>query len=74
MIFGVIIAAMVAMVLLGGIKRIGQVTERLVPFMAVLYIILSIGVVILNIKNVPSVFEAIIGGAFSPKAVSCILG
>lgn len=37
LIFGIIIAAMVAMVLLGGVKRIGQVTERLVPFMAVLF-------------------------------------
>jgi len=68
LIFGIIIAAMVAMVLLGGIKRIGQVTEKLVPFMAVLYIILSLGVVILNIKSVPSVFGAIVCGAFSPRA------
>lgn len=70
LIFGIIIAAMVAMVLLGGVKRIGQVTEKLVPFMAVLYIALSLGVVIMNIKYVPTVFGAIIGGAFSPRAVT----
>lgn len=67
---GIIIAALVAMVLLGGVKRIGQVTEKLVPFMAVLYVILAIGVVIINIKSVPAVFSAIFSGAFSPRAVT----
>ena len=70
LVLGIIIAALVAMVLLGGVKRIGQVTEKLVPFMAVLYIILGLGVVVINIKNVPGVFGAIIAGAFSPRAVT----
>ena len=39
---------MIAMILLGGIKRIGQVTEKLVPFMALLYIVLALGVILLN--------------------------
>ena len=56
LIFGIFIAALVAMVLLGGIKRIGQVSEKLVPFMAVLYVILALGVIILNIQRVPGVF------------------
>ena len=68
LVLGIIIAAMVAMVLLGGIKRIGQVTERLVPFMALLYVILAVGVVIIHIGTVPAVFKAIIVGAFSPRA------
>ena len=67
LILGIIIAAAVAMVLLGGIKRIGQVTERLVPFMAVLYVLFALGVVIININTVPGVFKAIFAGAFSPK-------
>ena len=67
---GVLIAVIVAMVLLGGIKRIAQVTERLVPFMAVTYIILSLGVVIINIKEVPNVFVSIFQGAFNPSAVT----
>lgn len=67
---GIIIAAMVAMVLLGGIKRIGQVTEKLVPFMAVIYIILGLGVVLFNLDSVPSVFISIFEGAFSPRAVT----
>lgn len=68
LIFGIIIAALVAMVLLGGIKRIGLVTERLVPFMALLYIVLGLGVVIVNIKTVPYVFSSIFAGAFTPKS------
>lgn len=70
LIFGIFIAALVAMVLLGGIKRIGQVSEKLVPFMAVLYVILAFGVIIVNIGKVPGVFVSIIEGAFSPKAVT----
>ena len=67
---GIIIALLVAVVLLGGIKRIGQVTEKLVPFMALLYIILSIGVIVINWRNVPGVFKMIFEGAFDPKAIT----
>jgi AGCS family alanine or glycine:cation symporter len=70
LIFGIFIAALVAMVLLGGIKRIGQVSEKLVPFMAVLYVILSLGVIILNIQRVPGVFAQIVSGAFTPRAAT----
>lgn len=70
LIFGILIAALVAMVLLGGIKRIGQVSEKLVPFMAVLYVILSLGVIIMNISHVPAVFSEIIRGAFTPRAAT----
>lgn len=68
LIIGIFIAALVAMVLLGGVKRIGSVTEKLVPFMALLYVILSLGVVIVNIKTIPTVFASIFAGAFNPKA------
>ena len=70
LIFGIFIAALVAMVLLGGIKRIGQVTEKLVPFMAVLYVILALGVIIMNIEHIPAVFGEIFSGAFSPRAAT----
>ena len=65
---GIIIALVVSVVLLGGINRIGQVTEKLVPFMALLYIVLSIGVIVLNVKAVPHVFRMIFEGAFNPSA------
>lgn len=67
LIMGVVLAFLVALVLLGGVKRIGSVTEKLVPFMAVLYIILGIGVVVVNAKAVPAVFQSIFVGAFSPR-------
>ncbi len=70
LVIGVVIAAIVALVLLGGVKRIGSVTEKLVPFMAVLYIALGVGVIILNVENVPGVFYSIFYGAFNPQAVT----
>ena len=63
-------AALIALILIGGIKRIGQVTEKLVPFMAVIYILLAIGVVVINFKSIPTVFGAIFEGAFNPSAVT----
>ncbi len=70
LIIGIILAVLLAMILLGGIKRIGQVTEKLVPFMALLYIVFAIGVIALNIQNIPSVFSLIIEGAFNPASVT----
>lgn len=70
LILGLAITLLVAMVLLGGVKRIGSVTEKLVPFMALLYILLSLGVVFLNIERIPAVFQSIISGAFQPSAVT----
>lgn len=67
---GIIITVLIALILLGGIKRIGQVTEKLVPFMALLYIILALGIVVINWRVVPGVFVSIFEGAFSPSAVT----
>ena len=68
LIIGIVVAMLVAMVLLGGIKRIGSVSEKLVPFMALFYVVLALGVVVINYKRVPEVFASIIGGAFDPMA------
>ena len=68
LIVGVVVAMLVAMVLLGGIKRIGSVTEKLVPFMALFYVVLAVGVVVLNVQRLPYVLESIIAGAFNPRA------
>ena len=70
LIIGLSIAAIVALILLGGIKRIGKVTEKLVPVMALLYIILGIGLIIIRIDAVPVAFASIFQGAFNPKAVT----
>ena len=68
LVVGIAVAMLVAMVLLGGIKRIGSVSEKLVPFMALFYIVLSVGVMVLNFERLPYVFESIIAGAFNPAA------
>lgn len=70
LIIGIVVAVLVGLVLLGGVKRIGKVTEKLVPFMAVLYILLALGVILLNAGRVPGVFAAIFEGAFKPSAVT----
>ena len=53
LILGIVLAILIGLILIGGIKRIGQVTEKLVPFMAVMYILLAIGVVIIHFKSLP---------------------
>lgn len=70
LIIGIAIAVMVALILIGGVKRIGSVSEKLVPLMALLYIILAIGLIGMNIQKVPAVFAAIFQGAFNPQAVT----
>ncbi|MBQ1985942.1 MAG: sodium:alanine symporter family protein [Clostridia bacterium] len=69
-IIGVAIAIIVALILIGGIKRIGKVSEKLVPIMAVLYIVLGIGVIVMNLDRVPEAFASIFRGAFNPRAVT----
>ena len=68
LVVGVVVAMMVAMVLLGGVKRIGSVTEKLVPFMALFYVVLALGVVVINYRRFPAVLASIVGGAFNPQA------
>ena len=70
LIIGIALAILIGLILLGGVKRIGQVAEKLVPFMAVFYIILAIGVVVININHVPEVFSDIFKGAFNPASVT----
>lgn len=70
LVVGIILAILIALILLGGIRRIGRVTEKLVPFMALVYIVLAVGVIILNIGHVPAVFASIVEGAFHPAAVT----
>ena len=68
LIVGILVAMLVAMVLLGGVQRIGSVTEKLVPFMALFYVVLAVGVVVLNAPQLPFVLESIFVGAFTPAA------
>ena len=66
----VVITILVVLVAYGGIKRIGQVTEKLVPFMAALYILFGLIVIVMNISKLPGAFALIFSSAFNPKAIA----
>ncbi len=70
LILGIILAALTAFVLFGGIKRLGAVCEKLVPGMALIYIIASLAVVVMNAGVLPEVFHDIFVGAFTPNGIT----
>jgi len=67
---GIILATLVGMVIIGGIKRIGAVTGRLVPIMITLYLLASLYVLALNFGEIPAMFALIFKGAFSSTDAS----
>lgn len=69
LVMGIILAAVVALVIVGGIKRMGQVTEKLVPFMALAYIFGALVIFIANYRQIPYVFGSIFKDAFNMAAV-----
>ncbi|MDE7041327.1 MAG: sodium:alanine symporter family protein [Oscillospiraceae bacterium] len=69
-VLAVILMAIIGVVLVGGIKRIGEVTEFMVPIMSVIYIVACLLVIGANITKVPHVFGMIFQGAFTPEGVS----
>ena len=74
-IFGVIMAILVGVVIIGGIKRIGSVTEKVVPFMAVIYVGAALVIIGMNFKVIPQAFGMIFDGAFnSSAALGGVLG
>jgi len=69
-VLALVLMAIVGVVLLGGAKRVGVVTEKLVPVMSVIYILACLAVVFTNVTRIPHVFAIIFQGAFTPKAVT----
>ncbi|MCP4327801.1 MAG: alanine:cation symporter family protein [Alphaproteobacteria bacterium] len=67
--FGVILAVLVGAVIIGGIKSIAQVTEKVVPFMAVIYVGTALVILFANFSEIPTALGAVIQGAFAPEAV-----
>lgn len=65
-----ILSFCVAAVLIGGIKRIASVSQIIVPFMAVIYILFSVTLILFNITNIPAAIVTIVKGAFNPSAVT----
>ena len=70
LVIGIVVAVFVAIVIIGGIKRIGAVTEKLVPFMAVVYILSALVIIFGNIGQIGIVLGAIFKGAFTPRSIA----
>ena len=70
LVIGITICVVVLLILLGGIKRIGKVSEQLVPIMALLYVVLGLGVIGMNLEKIPGVLGQIFQGALDPQAVT----
>ena len=67
---GLILAFCVGLVVIGGLKRISQVSQVVVPFMAVIYVIAAITILICNVKQIPAAFVTIIQSAFGMRAAA----
>ena len=67
---GIIVTVCVALVVIGGIKRITKVSEIVVPFMAILYIVVAVVILLCNIKNIPAAFVEIVQSAFGLRAAA----
>ena len=70
LLMGVVLAVLVCGILLGGLKKIGTMAEKLVPFASVCYLLLGLGVLIARAQAIPQALTAIVTGAFSPRAVT----
>jgi AGCS family alanine or glycine:cation symporter len=68
--FGLVIALIVGAVIIGGIKSIARVTEKVVPFMALIYCGAGLIIILANFTQIPAAFAAIVTGAFSPEGVA----
>jgi len=70
LVFGLILAAVVGAVVIGGIKSIGRVTSRLVPAMAIMYCLACLVVIAVNVAEIPNAVGMIVSGAFTPEGVA----
>tara|TARA_X000000368_G_C23013322_1_gene704559 strand:- start:232 stop:1743 length:1512 start_codon:yes stop_codon:yes gene_type:complete len=70
LLFGIVMSGLVALVIIGGIKRIGNITEKIVPFMVGIYFIASIIILVANFSKIGNAFGQIIDGAFEAKGIS----
>ncbi|GMR14839.1 MAG: alanine/glycine:cation symporter family protein [Gammaproteobacteria bacterium] len=67
--FGLVLAGLVGLVIMGGIKGIARVTSKIVPFMAVIYVSAGLVIILMNYIDIPSAFSAILDGAFTAKGI-----
>ena len=67
---GIFLVIAVGLVVIGGLQRVAQVTEKIVPFMVVVYFVGAIVIILMHVASIPAIFAAIFKGAFSVKAVA----
>ncbi|MCL4170479.1 UNVERIFIED_CONTAM: hypothetical protein GTU68_054128, partial [Idotea baltica] len=67
-VIGIVMAAMVAVVIIGGIKRIAKWTEKIVPLMAIIYCVAALIIILMNVTSVPAAISEIVSGAFTTDA------
>ncbi len=68
--YGIVVAILVGMVIIGGIKGIARVTSKIVPFMAIIYVTAGLTIILVNFSEVPAAFGSIVSGAFNPEGVA----
>ena len=68
--FGLVVASLVGLVIMGGIKGIARVTSKIVPFMAVTYVTAGLAIIFMNYSMIPAAFLAIFDGAFTAEGIS----
>ncbi len=68
--YGLIVAALVGLVIMGGIKGIARVTSKIVPFMAVIYVVTGLIIILMHFSKIPAAFGAIFAGAFTAEGIS----
>jgi AGCS family alanine or glycine:cation symporter len=68
--YGLVVAILVGLVIIGGIQGIARVTSKLVPFMAVLYVGAGLTIIGMHLPDIPSAFGAILGGAFTGEGIA----
>jgi len=68
-VYGVLMATLIGVVILGGIKRIAQTAEKIVPFMCGIYVLACLAILAMDFRQIPTAFSAIISGAFNPRAM-----
>jgi AGCS family alanine or glycine:cation symporter len=69
-VYGIFLALLVGIVIIGGIKKIASVTDKMVPFMVGLYVLTSVFIILMNIQNIGAAFSAIFNGAFTADGIS----
>lgn len=69
-VYGIFLALLVGIVIIGGIKKIASVTDKMVPFMVGLYVLTSVYIILMNVQNIGTAFSAIFNGAFTADGIS----